>query len=420
VRRPRLLVLLGAALVAGAAVVAFVVARGGGTESAPPTTQPLPPRADGIAVRDLGHAWLLENAEGRWTVEKRCRRGAGLTVGPGYVSRLVTRAGDVLVDDAREPGALNDPLYGGLGAFGWHHARGRPGRTRLGHANAWEVSGRRCARANGGFGVSAARVVRTPDARDPAPELVVDVFFSDAFTFPRPLMRVRYEYALRPASVDATVTVTTLCNGGRCGRTPAVAFVKEPKLVAHVTGGGLTHTVTFDASGEPVCRYDGAGPATGPILETGQCAANDRVRIRFAGPDECTSHPCLDVTARSRSGDWEQGGLDSWARRSGERPAAAPSDTGASDGVVWGCHGGDPAGSLQRRWEVAARRDADGRTIALGALFPAWEGGRGSYDCEPLARAFGPAGERFTVRLRYALVLSGSSNQKNPIVPGPA
>jgi hypothetical protein len=392
---------LGVAAVAGLALTVILRDEPDRQRVAPP------PRTDGIAVRDLGHAWALTNADGTWTVEKRCRSGPRFTVGPGYVSRLVTHAGETLVDDVRERGTLNDPRYGGLAAFGWHHSRGRPGRLRFSGDNAWEISGRRCARDSGGFGVSASRVLRAPDGGAAEPELVVEVLFADAFTHPRPLARVRYGYRLRPDELVVRITVTELCPGGRCGRTRARAFVKEPKLVAHVTAPWLDRTVTFDAAGEPVCRYEGAGAARGPILETGQCADEGRERVRFEGGDGCRAGPCLDVHVRSLRGPWAGAGLDEWARRSGERPAAFPRDTASLDGLVWSCHTRTPAAPIHRRWETAARRDASGRPVAVGVLFPAWEGGRGTYDCEPLARAFGPRGESFAVALAFSLSSSG-------------
>ena len=47
--------------------------------------------------------------------------------------------------------------------------------------------------------------------------------------------------------------------------------------------------------------------------------------------------------------------------------------------------------------------DAAGRYVSLGGLFPGWEGGRGGYDCEPLARSFGPEGETWGVFASYSV-----------------
>lgn len=358
-----------------------------------------------VSVERTGDAYQLTNEDGTWTVETRCRTRPGVTVGPGYVSRVVTKGGTVLVDDAREAGTLNDPRYGGLGAFGWHHARGRPGRIGLSLDNAWEVSGRTCARAAGGFGVAASRVARVPRTDERVPTLAVEVDLTDRFTFPRPLVRLRYHYRLRPRELEVHVTVVSLCPSGRCGRTRALAFVKEPKLVAHVTGGDYDRMTVLDRTGRVVCAAAGAGTATGPILETTQCDDDGRALVRFG--EDCRRRACLVVEATSARGRWESGtGLDGWAVAAAGRPRARDRDTGSIDGVRWSCHSRTPAAGVHRRWELAGRRDSDGRALALGALFPAWEGGRGGYDCEPLARLFGPRGESFTARLAYSLVES--------------
>jgi hypothetical protein len=112
-----------------------------------------------------------------------------------------------------------------------------------------------------------------------------------------------------------------------------------------------------------------------------------------------------DVVPGGPTEPWQGAGdgLDAWARASAGRALAARSDTGSVDGLVWGCHGGDPAAQLQRRWEYGGRRDADGRYVTLGGMFPAWEGGRGGYDCEPLARPFPPGRPRYSVELSYSL-----------------
>ncbi len=39
--------------------------------------------------------------------------------------------------------------------------------------------------------------------------------------------------------------------------------------------------------------------------------------------------------------------------------------------------------------------------VAATAMFPAWEGGRGYGDCEPLSRAFGLRGETWSVVASY-------------------
>jgi hypothetical protein len=355
--------------------------------------------ADAPPVQLVEHpgSFVVSNEQGQWTVRTICRTGRRLTVGPGYVSRLVSRDGTVLVDDWLPRGTLNDPRFGGLGAFGWHHARGRPGRLRFHGRNAWEISSRVCARPNGGFGVVRSTVAEAPAVDGDAVTFAIDVFFSDMFTYPKPLLSVRYRYRFEPSLVRTWVDVRPLCAGGRCGRTRMRAFVKEPKLVAHARNVFSTMSV-YDATGTRVCAGDPAGPATGPILETTQCDTPSRDRLRF----EPCAPDCLEVRARaSERQPWvgASSGLDGWARSAARRPSAYRRDTPSVDGVVWPCHGGNPRDARQRRWELAGRRAGP-----LGALFPAWEGGRGGYDCEPLARTFGAHGERWTAYLEYALV----------------
>ena len=326
---------------------------------------------------------VLANDHGRWTIFTRCVPGL---VGPGYVARVETAGGDVLVDDELGPGTLNDTDFGGLAAFGWHHARGRPGRLRFTLHNAWEISTRQCARSNGGFGVSATRV-----REHSGTSLTLDVDLTDRWTQPEPVMRVRYRYRLEPQALRSDVTVVELCDRGRCGTTSKLAFVKEPKLVVH-TGPAYDRVDVLDRGGRAVCSSGANGPVRGPILRTRQCGDPARTTVRF-GP--CRP-ACLDVEAGGWAGSTD--GFDAWAVDAAARPSAFAVDTPSVDGVLWPCHGGDPGGPMQRRWELAGRR---GRSI--GALLAAWEGGRGGYDCEPLARAFGPAGESWAAFASYSL-----------------
>jgi hypothetical protein len=327
---------------------------------------------------------VLANEDGRWTVFTRCIPGI---VGPGYVARVETADGHVVVDDAIGPGTLNDTDFGGLGAFGWHHSRGLPGRLRFDANNAWEISTRTCARENGGFGVAATRVLERTNT-----SLTVEVDLGDGYTQPAPLMRVRYRYDLEPDALRSEVTVVELCAGGRCGRTRELAFLKEPKLVAHA-GATYDWVDVLDGGGLPVCSSGANGPIDGPILRTTQCDDPARTTVRFS---PCRP-ACLDVETNGWAGRAD--GFDGWAVDASARPAAFAVDTPSIDGVLWPCHGGDPGGPMMRRWELAGRR---GRSI--GALLAAWEGGRGGYDCEPLARTFGPRGTTWRAVLSYSLV----------------
>ena len=429
--RRRTVTVVAISVLAAAGVALALLARDDGRT-------PPPRRDDGpIRLADRGDHLVVTNEDGAWTVYKRCVRtrtgGGTVTVGPGYVARLVSRDGIVLVDDVRSEGTLNDPEYGGLGAFAWHHARGRPGRLRLGKRNAWEVSGRTCAVHAGGFGVQTAHVVEPPHkgvdgAGEPFVGFALDVSLTDAFTAPRAVVRARYRYRVYRSVVKSWLVVRQQCPHGRCGRTRSLAFVKEPKLVAHVAGNraGYTRLATFDDAGRLVCVYAGGGPPTGPILDTGQCGAPGRARLRFdfgttaSGEDgRCDERACLNVVMRSYAAGgfdvppanatypWYDAtgrrGLDGWAIASSGRPRAYHVDTASIDGVVTSCKGGDPGAAALRRWEVTGRLDARGRYLSLGGLFPGWEGGRGGYDCEPLARLFGPAGETWAVFASYSL-----------------
>ncbi len=117
----------------------------------------------------------FRNADGIWTIYKQCldrtSDGRRHTVGPGYVARL-ERSSTPIVDDYRgrtdtwSPGFIN-AVNGGLGTFGWHHARGPVGNTPAGDdptTSAVEtdvgrtpqvIEGRMCAATNDGHGVYA-------------------------------------------------------------------------------------------------------------------------------------------------------------------------------------------------------------------------------------------------------------------------
>jgi hypothetical protein len=348
-------------------------------------------------------AVLVTNGDGTWTVRTRCSSSRRVTVGPGYVSRLEIADGAILVEDLRRSGTLNDPDFGGLGAFGWHHARGRPGRLRFTGSNAWEISGRMCAGRNHGFGVVGAGLVEPPEHDADAVTFGVDVLFSDAYTYPRPLLWLSYRYRVEPDVVRVRVEVLPLCPRGRCGATRDLAFVKEPKLVAHLVGGGFARMSTFRHDGSLACIYLGGGGVRGPILDTGQCGDPERALLRFdhgsatSGADGGCSDatPCLDVGV--------EGTFDLWAHAAAAEAPAFPRDTGSIDGVVWKCKGGSPASQDVRRWETTGRFDRAGRYTSLGGIFPAWEGGRGGYDCEPLARPFPRAGATYRTDLTFAL-----------------
>jgi hypothetical protein len=227
--------------------------------------------------------------------------------------------------------------------------------------------------------------------------------------------------------VKAWVTATQLCGDGVCGAgAPGAAFVKEPKLKAAVRGGGYSRLAVFDSTGQVAlnangtpCLYQGQNPRA----STGQCDADDRARARydFGALDSgveggCAgNNACLNIVMRAvanggasdsaASARWEGQGLgfDAWAVAAGSRAAVGPKDTAAGDSVGgWSCYG-SPLAQKNRRWESTGWQRVNGAYEGAGFGFHAWEGGVGAYDCEPLARQFGPAGESFTVHAQYSL-----------------
>jgi len=347
-----------------------------------------------VSVHTFSYGATFRNLDGAWTIYTRCANGAG----PGYVVRVIRSDGAVVTDDQHRTGGSNKPGNGGLGEFGWHGAR-RHGRT-FDYDYAWTIDGRTC----GSVGVDRARIVAEPRVVDGVGRMTIDVFLKDNHVSPaQPLVRVRYRYRVRPRVVRAAIDVTELCGDGRCGW-KGRAFVKEPKLEASIDGGGYTQMVVLDANGEVArnaiehtgapCVWSGTDART----QTLQCDDDLRKTLRFEGPQV----PALNVSMTTPDGLWESGrGLDGWALASRSRAEYARSDS-ALDGVRWGCKAHSTGSGVLRRWELGGgAKHADGTYAAASALFPAWEGGRGYGDCEPLSRAFGPRGETWSVLAAY-------------------
>lgn len=405
----------------------------------------------------------FENAQGYWTIFKGCfgpaaHGGSDVTVGPGYVARLVLRDGTVVTDDEHRAGGLNQPGNGGIGAFGFHDARKTGSAFDPGAA--WPIDGRRCAHddwgrlpggglgsVDSGIGVVGARLVDPPTVAilpDGSAEgrVTIDVGFADNRMLDgSPMLVVRYRYAITRERVDAQLTVIELCPFGRCGW--GRAFLKEPKLVAAVTGGGYTRMSVLDAGGavaanrlegnhdgswlSPACLWAGGSPK----LHTAQCDDPARAAARFdfggygSGGGRCDNQGCLLVrmvaapsalrtaaaSGASAEALWQNArtGLDGWAIASAARQRYAPQDS-AVDGVRWGCKGPSVASPpntsspILRRWElVGGARSATGGYAAASVLFNGWEGGRGYDDCEPDSRTFGPKGESWTQHATYTV-----------------
>ena len=233
--------------------------------------------------------------------------------------------------------------------------------------------------------------------------MTIDVFLRDNHVAPsQAMIRVRYRYRVRPHVVRAAIVVTELCARGRCGW-QGRAYVKEPKLQASVTGGGYSRLVVLDADGLRARNTLERGGS--PCLwagvdarhQTGQCDDPERETVRFEGPRA----PALNVSMTAVGALWQSGrGLDGWALASAPRVAYAPYDS-LLDGVRWGCKAASTGNALLRRWELGGGAKRGGTYVAASAMFPAWEGGRGFGDCEPLSRAFGPSGESWNVLASY-------------------
>jgi len=397
---------------------------------------------------DDAYRLCVKNSDGSWIVQKAVDPASHRAPGSIVSFAPADRAdGSLLVSDSGEPGVVNDPRYGGLGAFGWQEARRVgccderfvDGASEVSADHAWSIDGRNSA-ATDGFGVARTFVHRKPtflDAGTLAFGLTVE--FKDLFA--DPIMRVTYDYEFydtgpgtvdgdaAPGGVRVWTSVETLCPNGQCGSTNMTAFLKEPKLVASLapsSAGGLEyrHVSVLDDSGNAVsqCKLDGIDQADGSdpslpdscqvprlALEAGA------VQVRFDdGTDGCdpVRHQCFSASFRAYPGGmpphasgtypWAnpQYGPYAWAQAAWSRDCFAPlgADAGMrADGcapafsdTLGGCLGGAESGPLAgpagllTRWEVHQK---DG---AAQVLLPAWEGGFGAYDCPAALRRFGP------------------------------
>jgi hypothetical protein len=319
-----------------------------------------------IWANDLGHWTILTNLGG--------------PVGPGYISRFKTRAGVFVNDDLRAgEGFLNDPHYGGLGTFGWHHAR-RLERGELGpddefgaavagapndwlQNNAWPVDGRHLASRCSGFGVTAASVELTPRVADGVGRMQVRVVLGDRWD-PQ-IASLLYSYAFRPKSVGIRLNVAF--------RVPAgpPAFLKEPRVCFQAgQWAGFERMLVTEASGR-LRQWSGSLPRTGQALPG--------PRVRHVG----ASHPQIDIEVAEA--------FTGWAEAAAGREQFGAVD-GPGDGVVWDCHGGVP----RQRFEMVRRANGEATFLLC-----AWQGGRGPYDCEPLSRAI--AAESYGLSARITL-----------------
>ena len=343
-----------------------------------------PPAVPAVTWSENSTAIQFRNADGVWTIYKRCfdvtSGGRRYTVGPGYIAEL-ERNSVAIVDDFRgrtdtwSPGFIN-AVNGGLGTFGWHHARGPVNATPAGDdptTAAVEVAtgrtpqvieGRMCAATNGGYGVYARNWYAAKRLSPAVVNYTIDVWLRDQYgnTGVGPqdaaIARIRYRYTFRRSSVSLWALVTTYAAPNAAG-TP---FVKEPKFTALTRGGGFVRMSVFegpDGRAFNVAVAGGEPEGTG-VLDTDHAPADARKRVRWdfataakEGDPGCSAmRPCLNVVARSHpvtssatgilrteaSASWEGGGLglDRWAVASAGRGKSYPRDT-RGDEVVSSC-----------------------------------------------------------------------------------
>jgi hypothetical protein len=318
----------------------------------------------------------FRNADGVWTIYKQCLDGSAAgrrwTVGPGYVARL-ERSGVAIVDDYRQRSDTSSPGYinavnGGLGTFGWHHARGAVDGTPAGDdpttssvevgvgRSPQVIEGRMCAATNGGTGVYARNWFGPTRTSPTRVDYTIDVWLRDQYgntgygPGSNAIARLRYRYSFYRSSVSVWVLVTTYAAPNASG----TAFVKEPKFTALTRGGGYVRMAVFDGGDGRSFKLGvvkGAPEGT-RVLLTDHTADDTRARVRWdfwsrtdedGSPGCSASTPCLNVVGRSyptasgiagisRVGEavnWEGGalGLDRWAVESAQRARAYPRDT---------------------------------------------------------------------------------------------
>jgi len=361
----------------------------------------------------------VRNLHGEWWIAKRCVSGRK-RVGPGYVY-LVKRKGEIVVDDLGKP-ILDDPngglnpygSSGGLGSFGYQHARGVPPFQfgREGGSNTWWVSSRVCAGDHPQFptlfGVSRTRAGRPSWDDEGALHWSIDV---DVRTpWQDPILRVGYEYVFSPTAITVRTTVQSFCANPTCGDAPQQHFAKEPKFTVQVTPAAGDAIEVQDETGVELTRWTGGHPRKG----TGQVGDDSRDSITFT-----TSG--LNVVARGASGRWEGSGsgLDEWAvSASGYAPAPsakdgpAPVHYASGKNTRWDCNATSPEGDGVRQWELVG--GAPGYPLAV--FFHGWEGGVGHNDCEPVARHFPPPSAVFENYFEYTIA-SDSGDRARQLAP---
>jgi hypothetical protein len=363
----------------------------------------------------------IRNQHGEWWIAKRClgprhwQPLRGRTTGPGYVY-LVKRRGEVLVDDEGEPilddanGGLNPyGSSGGLGSFGYHHARGTPPFEfgRRGGSNTWWVSSRVCSgdhpQTPSLFGVSERCCRVGPLRRDDRGVVHWSIDVDLRTPWQDPILRIRYEYEFAPTAVRVWTSVRSTCGNGAapdptCGEPAQQHFAKEPKFTVQVVPATGDSVGVYDEAGLELARWPGGHPRKGTM----QSGEDSRDNVTFSASG-------LNVVARSFDGArmhrWEGSGhgLDAWAAEHAQAPNAkdgpAPEHYLSGHETRWGCNLGSPNGGGVRQWELVG--GAPGFPLAV--FFHGWEGGVGHNDCEPASRHFPPPSSVFVNYFEFTI-----------------
>ena len=265
-------------------------------------------------------SFRFRNRDGIWDISKTCREwsdGQGYhAVGPGYIYRMTSLVSGVLVNDEIPAkafrgvryGALNS-VHGGLGAFGFHYARGPALHTQAGDdptttiveppvsretdpatlVTKKVIEGRQCAAFNNGYGVyqrNWAGPVRKSNRRI---DFTTTVWFKDEFEETgqgpngKALLRVRYRYTFLPRAVQVWMSVHIYATVNGVG----LPYVKEPKFVAVVSGGDFKRVAVFRdgtyIQGVMKGQPDAINPETGTgyALSTGHSPYDRRNTVQF-------------------------------------------------------------------------------------------------------------------------------------------
>jgi len=353
---------------------------------------------------EYSNRFVFTNSDGNWTVYKNYATfTGGKFVGPGYIAKFVRPDGKVIVDDTVNTiYNINDPKTGGLGCFGWQHARAN-GEAEV-YNRTWDITGRLV--SSGGNGIVSSNVKVAPYLS--ADKLSVrgsfEVIFRDGYN--PTMMKVRYDYLVEDSNVKQWVTVTQDWNGSGFP-----AFVKEPKIACSVSPN-VANNIIFNKldvfnSASSTLRSQIDLPSIGdPTVNTIQLGQDSRVRVRFydgthyfnivAEANSPLTYNALTqrVTDYGTRSVWEGStvGMDKWAQVSNTRKVFE------NTGGAYCLQGPGSPATLTRQWEVTRRVAGPEADV----MFHAWEGGSGYPDCLKCSRAFGPQGEKYSSYMCYS------------------